>query len=41
MLFGYLIDFFCKMVLVVLAVLAIGFFASCIILIIGEKMKWW
>ena len=41
MLFGFLIDFICKFVLWFLAVVVIGFFLSCVILIIGEKMKWW
>ena len=41
MLFGYLIDYFCNILLAGLAVGVIGFFAVCIILIVGEKMKWW
>ena len=41
MLFGYLIDYFCKILLIGLAVGVIGFFAACVILMVGEKMKWW
>ena len=41
MLFEYLIDFICKIVLVGLAAGTIGFFVSCVVLIIGEKAGWW
>lgn len=41
MLFGYLIDCICNIILAIIAVGVIGFFVSCVILIIGEKMKWW
>ena len=41
MLFGYLIDYICRIILVGLAVVIVCFVISCIILMIGEKRKWW
>ena len=41
MLFGYLIDFLCEIIVAGLLVVAVGLFVSFIIIMIGEKMKWW
>ena len=41
MLFGFIIDFLCKFVLIGLAVVVVGFVLAVAILMIGEKMKWW
>lgn len=41
MLIGYLIDGLIRIVLAGLAVAAVAFVVSCIVIVIGEKMKWW
>lgn len=41
MLIGYLIDVVCNIVLAGLAVAAIAFEVSCVVISIGEKKKWW
>ena len=41
MLFEWLIDGLCRMILIALAVGITAFFVSVIVILIGEKMKWW
>jgi len=41
MLFGLLIDYICRITLIGLAVIVVGFIVSVIILSIGEKRNWW
>jgi len=41
MLFDYLIDLLCTIVVIGLGVIALGCFVAAIVLIIGEERKWW
>lgn len=41
MLMGYLIDGLCRIALAVLGIAALAFVVSCIVIVIGEKKKWW
>lgn len=41
MLFGLIIDYFCRILLTGLAVGVAAFVVSCAVILIGEKMKWW
>ncbi len=41
MLFGLLIDFICRLILVALAVGVVFFVIVMAVLMIGEKMNWW
>ena len=41
MLFGMIIDFFCKIVLVCLAVIAVACVIAAVVLMIGEIRDWW
>ena len=41
MLIGYLIDLFCNIILWGLAVAFAAFLVSVVVIMVGEKMKWW
>ena len=41
MLFGLLIDYICRIFLAVLGVIVLAFIVTTIVIIIGEKNKWW
>ena len=41
MVIGYLIDGICNLVLKGIAIIAVAFVVSCIVILIGEKTKWW
>ena len=39
--FGLIIDFICRLLLIGLGVVVVGFILTVIVLMIGEKRKWW
>ena len=41
MLIGYLVDGLCRIILAGLGIAALALVVSCIVIAIGEKMKWW
>ena len=41
MIFGLIIDFICRLLLIGLGVVVVGFIVTVIVLMIGEKRKWW
>ena len=41
MLFGYVVDILCEMLISGIAWAAVAFVVACIVILTGEKMKWW